>query len=356
VVEFLGEVLHVEVITGFDQLHSRLDEAQQAAAISDDAFRKSLSSWYLSPAMIGEVPKDPFSHEYKTVQIEFYKRLANEDYDVAHELTDFDFDHNFRWPYPYGTKSAQTVGIHLIGYGWLIRKMNLPPESRILEIGSGFGPLTVHLASMGYRVTCLDISASLLDFVKARTAHLPQQVETICGDMATVELGGPYDAVIFNASLHHSFEHRVVVHRLVSILDPDGIVAFTAEPVVPDNSSLVPYPWGIRLDGLGIWAICKEGWLELGFQESYFVQVLKDAGWELKRAALGITGQTDVWIGSRAGPSDSVFVEDSASRTYAVDLETEVIRLNRLVEGYERGRFIRLMKWLKSSIRREAAK
>jgi hypothetical protein len=132
-----------------------------------------------------------------------------------------------------------------------------------------------------------------------------------------------------------------------SILVPDGILAFTAEPVVADQSQHVPYPWGIRLGGLAIWAICREGWLELGFQESYFIQLLKEAGWTLKRANLGISGETDVWIGRRSGQKDSTMVASSASRDYDVDLESEVIRLNNLIEGYERGRFIRFMKWLK---------
>ena len=116
---------------------------------------------------------------------------------------------------------------------------------------------------------------------------------------------------------------------------------------VSDDSQLVPYPWGIRLGGLGIWAICKAGWLELGFQESYFIQLLQDAGWKLKRANLGISGQTDVWIATRAGQQDLISDADNGPRDYDVDLEAEVIRLNELVEGYEKGSFIRFMKWLK---------
>jgi SAM-dependent methyltransferase len=350
----------MDVISNFEQLEARLKEAQRAAAVSSDDFRKSLTSWRLSPSLIGEIPKDPFSPEYMAFQLDFYKRLAGQPYKVANEETVFDFDHVLKWPYPYGTKSARTVGTHLIGYGWLIRTMNLPPGSRILEIGSGFGALTVHLAGMGYQVTCLDMSQSLLNLVKARTAHLPQPIDTICGDMATADLEGPYDAVIFNASLHHSLEHRTVIQRLDSILDPQGIVAFTAEPIVADNSDLIPYPWGIRLGGLGIWAICKEGWLELGFQESYFTQMLKGAGWTLKRANLGISGETDVWIGRKAAQQGLISTTSSvvsgaarasvvseAARAYDVDPETEVIRLTNLLEAYEQGRFIRFMKWLK---------
>jgi 2-polyprenyl-3-methyl-5-hydroxy-6-metoxy-1,4-benzoquinol methylase len=338
----------MDIITSFEQLEAKLEDAQKAMAVSSDAFRKSLSSWRLSPSLIGKVPKDPFSHEYKTYQLEFYERLANKKYNVANEETIFDFEHVLQWPYPYGTKSAQTVGTHLLGYGWLIRTMNLPAESRVLEIGSGFGALTVHLAGMGYQVTCLDISQPLLDLVRARTAHLPQPIRTVCGDMATADLGGPYDAVIFNAALHHSLEHRAVIQRLNSILLPNGIAAFTTEPVVPDHSNLVPYPWGIRLGGLGIWAICKEGWLELGFQESYFIQVLKDAGWKVSRSNLGISGETDVWIARKVGQKDSLPRLTTSSHGYDVDLEAEVIRLKKLVEGYEQGRFIRFMKWLKS--------
>ena len=165
--------------------------------------------------------------------------------------------------------------------------------------------------------------------------------------MATAEIGDIFDAVIFNASLHHSLEHRAVIQRLDAILAPNGIVAFIAEPVVADHSEHVPYPWGIRLDGLSIWSICKCGWLELGFQESYFIHLFEDTGWKLTRHNLGLSGHTDVWIAARDGLKDSSLVVKSAFHEYDIDLEAEVIRLRKLVEGYEQGRFIRFTKWLK---------
>lgn len=340
----------MKVITSFDQLTSKINEAEAKRAISDDEFRQSLTSWYLSPAIIGEIPKDPYSAEFKEFQFKLYKDLTNEEYSVSKEETIFNFDRELLWPYPYSTKSADTVGNQLMGCGWLIHKMNLPPESHILEIGSGYGSLTIHLARMGYRVTCLDISSSLLEFIKARTALFPQQVTAICGDMASVEIPDIYDAVIFNASLHHSMEHRGVIDRLDSLLAPNGIVAFTSEPVVADDSDFVPYPWGIRLDGLSIWSICKWGWLELGFQESYFIHLLKDVGLKVTRYNLGLSGQTDIWIAAKTDLLDSSSVAADTSLEYDVDLETEVIRLRKLVKEYEQGRYIRYMKWLKSRI------
>lgn len=337
-------------INSFDQLAAKLKEVEQAQSVSDDTFRQSLNAWKLSPSIFGTIPNDPLSSEYKTFQLDIYKRLTNQDYKVSNEETVFNFDHELLWPYPYGTKSAQTVGTSLMGYGWLIKNMDLPAESRILEIGSGYGSLTSHIARMGYRVTCLDISSSLLEYVKARTEKFPEQINTICGDMATVEIEGTFDAVIFNASLHHSLEHRNVIKRLNKILAPNGIIVFVAEPIVPANSEYVPYPWGVRLDGMSIWSICRWGWLELGFQEPYYIEMMQNAGWHLKRFNLGITGSTDVWIATKSERSGSTSVIQSASGyNYDVDLETEVLRLRKTIEGYEQGRFIKLMKRLNRS-------
>ncbi len=340
----------MKMLTSFDQLASELAEAEQKQAISDDAFRQAVSSWYISTAVWGKAPPDPYSPEYKAFQLAIYESLAGKPYSVANEETVFNFDHELLWPYPYGTQSAQTVGTNLLGYGWLIKSLNLPPKARILEIGSGYGSLTVHLARMGYQVTCLDVSAALLAFIQARTKGWPEPVKTICGDMAAVDIDETFDAVIFNASLHHSLAHRSVIERLDTWLTPQGIVAFMAEPVVDDQSLQVPYPWGVRLDGLSVWSICKWGWLELGFRESYFVKMLNAAGWKLIRHNLGISGQTDVWLASRAGAraaAPAPGVVPSGGAGYDVDLETEVVRLRNLVAAYENGRFMRLMKWLK---------
>jgi len=321
----------MECLTSLNALVAKLDEAKQKKKISDDAFRQTLSGWYLSPKVFGECPQDPLSAEYKSFQLGIYERLTNHTYHVANEKTDFILDHELQWPYPYGTKSAQTVGAHLLGYGWLIQKMNLPPDSHILEIGSGYGALTVHLARMGYQVTCLDVSEPLLNFVKMRTAEVPQQIKTICGDMATVSIPEQYDAVIFNASLHHSVEHRSVIDRLDSLLLPNGVVAFASEPIWSRKSKVVPYPWGIRLDGLSIWSICEWGWLELGFQENYFVQLINNAGFHLTRYTPRLAGTTDIWLARKEKRSHSLSnIIHLPFKKYDLDVESELIRLRML--------------------------
>lgn len=310
----------------FEQLASKLEEARHQRTLSDDAFRQALSGWYLSPALFGTVPKDPYSAEFKAFQQAIYQRLAQQTYAVANEETPFDLDHQLNWPYPYSTQSAQTVGEHLLGYGWVIGRMRLPAGSHILEIGSGFGSLTLHLAQMGYHVTCLDMSAALLDLIEQRTAHLPTPVKTVCGDMATAKITGTFDAVIFNASFHHTLEHQAVFQRVSQHVAPGGMVVFSAEPIVSRWTKHVPYPWGIRLDGISVWSICEWGWMELGFQESYFAELVAQAGWNLVRYTAGFSPYADVWIATKQAPPGRTRPIPVPFQKYGVDLESMVLR------------------------------
>ena len=55
---------------------------------------------------------------------------------------------------------------------------------------------------------------------------------------------------------------------------PEGRIFFGGEPITAD----FPMPWGLRLDGNSLWAIRKNGWLELGFREDYFARALAETG------------------------------------------------------------------------------
>lgn len=59
------------------------------------------------------------------------------------------------------------------------------------------------------------------------------------------------------------------------ILKPGGRVCFGAEPITPD----FPLPWGLRMDDESLWAISKNGWLELGYNQSYFETTMARFGW-----------------------------------------------------------------------------
>jgi len=57
----------------------------------------------------------------------------------------------------------------------------------VLDIGAGTGRVALDLARRGHRVTALDLDAELLDALRERAAGV--QVETVCADARTFELG-----------------------------------------------------------------------------------------------------------------------------------------------------------------------
>ena len=54
-----------------------------------------------------------------------------------------------------------------------------------------------------------------------------------------------------------------------------GVSSWEASPFQTNSSNL----GGMRLDGSALWAIRKNGWMELGFREDYFAQALLRSGW-----------------------------------------------------------------------------
>lgn len=334
----------MECVTSFEQLRAKLAEADEKRSISEAEHMASVSSWYLSSKVFGEPPDaDPHSTEFKEFQLSIYERLTGHSYTLKNEETPFNFEHELRHPFPYGTQSADVVGTHLMSYGWLIKSMDLPPKSRVLEMGSGFGGLTSQIARMGYEVTCLDIDSTLLEFTEARVQQYAESIQTVCGDMATAEFDGSFDAIVFNASFHHSLDHRKTLQRMENFLSPTGVIAFTSEPIVRRNSTILPYPWGLRLDGLSIYCICKHGWMELGFEESYFIKMLNDLGLKLSRHNLGLTGHTDVWI-AKKHEKEFISQKYSPEVNSSYSLDVKITELQNLVARYERGRFMRMMK------------
>jgi 2-polyprenyl-3-methyl-5-hydroxy-6-metoxy-1,4-benzoquinol methylase len=332
----------MRILSTIAQLDQELKQAHALSQRSDAEFRQHLGQFYVR-LDTAQTPANPFSEAYRQFQLGIYEQIAQKPYALVNEESNFDFEEMLRWPFPYTGRSAQVTGEYLISYGFFIKMMNLPTGAKILEMGSGFGPLTLHLASLGYQVTCLDISQTLLNYVQRRTAQLPTPVRTICGDMTTAAIDDTFDAVVFYESFHHCLEHQRLLARLPALLKPNGLLAFAAEPIVGDDNPIVPYPWGLRSDGLSLWCIRRYGWLELGFRESYFKSLLAQAGWRVRRHRLGQSGLNDVWLAQRNNEPANMPAYEAASEP---NNEEELARLRQLVAGYERGKFIRFTKWL----------
>jgi ubiquinone/menaquinone biosynthesis C-methylase UbiE len=262
------------IVKTTEELDEMLGILDEAARQSDDALRKVFGTYRMELDL--ELPEDPFSDEYRERMMELYHWLHGESYETDNEHTLFDPELGKRSPFPYITQSCPTVGQHLITLGSVIKLLELEPRSSVLELGAGWGNLTLALAQMGHQVTAIDVSSRFTDLLRARSDQVGANVNVINGVYADVaQMEERFDAVIFFESFHHSDNHLQLLRDLHKVLKPGGRLYLAAEPVLEG----FPYPWGLRMDGESLWAIRRNGWLELGFQPSYFEEALRRTGW-----------------------------------------------------------------------------
>lgn len=244
-----------------------------------------------------DLPDDPFSDEYKEKQFQLYESLHGKPYELTNEESIFVVEDAADKPFPFYTESPQTVGNHLIAIGHLIRTLDLSPKSSILEFGPGWGNTTIWLARMGYSVTCVDIEQRFVDLILERAKRKNLRVEAIQGDFSIVQsVNRQWDAVVFFECFHHCADHHSLVRYLHKVVKPDGKLIFAAEPIVEN----FPVPWGFRLDGQSIWAIRRFGWCEIGFKESYFIDLLSRYGWQITKNICTETPWGTIFVATRS--------------------------------------------------------
>lgn len=273
---------------GIDDLDGLLAEAADLFQQSEDDARVFLAGFELAPP--AGMPSDPFSPDYAAAVWDLYRAVAKRaDYTTSNEESLFDEAAARSSPFPYSTGSPTVVGDQLIARGFLVKAMQLSPPATLVEFGAGWGNVTIDFATMGIDVTVVEVEPRFGALVVDRSPR-PEKLRVVVSDMLSFEADAPYDAALFYESFHHCADHVAMLERLHDIVKPTGVVAFAAEPVMP-----MPYPWGLRLDGLSLWSTRRYGWLELGFGTGYFFEALQRTGWRTQRARSGSISQlTDV--------------------------------------------------------------
>jgi 2-polyprenyl-3-methyl-5-hydroxy-6-metoxy-1,4-benzoquinol methylase len=284
----------LRLIRSVEELDEMMDRLDQAARLSDDELRRLFPTFAMQLEL--ELPDDPYSEAYRERVFELFQLVRGEAYDPSNERTTFDLEASVAAPFPYGTQSADTVGNQLMAIGHLIKTMALPPGSQLLELGCGWGNVSLALAQMGHHVTAIDIDPSMVELVRERARRLGVSVEVHIGDFASAsELGRQFDAVLFVASFHHAHDHLALLRSIDRVVSDEGKLVFAAEPI----SDALPAPWCLRLDGESLWQIRRRGWLELGFQERYFLETLELFGWKAERSVCDDTPFGVVFVARR---------------------------------------------------------
>jgi SAM-dependent methyltransferase len=206
------------------------------------------------------------------------------------------------YPYPFITRHPEHIGNHFLQLGHILREMQFahPSGRRLLEYGCGSGFFTVMIAASGYDVTAVDINADALKVLDALAATRKLTVKTFNGVFGQVpDEDDQFDLVLFYESFHHCLEFHTLLDTLHGRLRDGGVLIFANEAVYPDFDK----PWGLRLDGPSLFEIRSKGWLELGFREDFFLELLTRHGWSVTKRSFAPV--IDIYV-ARAAQSRGV--------------------------------------------------
>lgn len=284
----------VKVVRTLEEADAMLRHFDEAFAVSDNEARRAFEQYHMATDL--KLPDDPFSEEYRDAVLDWYEWLHGRPYSPGNEVTHFDVEQALRVPFPYLTRSTATVGQHLMIVGNVIRSLDLPQPAKVLEFGAGWGNIADALTRMGHDVTVIDVEPRFLELIRRRAEQAGATITTLVGDFQSVEdLDDQFDAVLFFECFHHCPDHVALLGKLDRVVRPGGRIYLAAEPV---NDGF-PHPWGLRLDGESLWAIRKNGWLELGFQESYLLEALRRTGWHGERISWAEMPFASVYVATR---------------------------------------------------------
>lgn len=101
------------------------------------------------------------------------------------------------------------------------------PVRRLLEPGCGSGRLVAEMAARGYRVTGLDLSQAMLDYLARRLKRRGLNADLVLADMTEMKFTEKFDSAFctFN-TFRHLIDERDAVSHLRSVADhlhPGGI-------------------------------------------------------------------------------------------------------------------------------------
>jgi SAM-dependent methyltransferase len=114
----------------------------------------------------------------------------------------------------------------------VMRGLDLPPGSTILDFGAGSCWTSMILAQFGYRVIALDVSLVALEIGRElmgkQTTDFEHPVEFLCFDGTTVDLAdASIDGVCCISAFHHVPNPDHIIREFARVLRPWGVVGMS---------------------------------------------------------------------------------------------------------------------------------
>ena len=173
------------------------------------------------------------------------KKNVAHHYDISEKLYDLFLDEKRQYSCAYfknDDDSLETAQKNKINY--IIKKMNLKPNQKVLDIGSGWGNLAIEIAQRSKcEVTGITLSENQLEYSnkKAKELNLENQVRFKLMDYR--ELNEKFDRIVSVGMLEHVGRkfYKTYFNAVSKLLAKDGVALIhTIGSVNPPRD---PHPW-----------------------------------------------------------------------------------------------------------------
>lgn len=196
---------------------------------------------------------------------------------------------------------------------------DLPRGSRILDVGVGFGHSSVFLASRGHIVFAVEPAISLCELIRDAAVKFDLDLQVVQGvgeDLSKLNRAD-FDAVIFNASLHHCDDPLRAIAEAYRCLKPGGSIYLVNEYKLQPWQTQKGFYKKLASDPVGMG---HYGGNEHAYHNSGYARMLKSRfehvemlpprqGSTLDDLRAILSRQVDgKWVYSKSGPVFSRFV------------------------------------------------
>jgi ubiquinone/menaquinone biosynthesis C-methylase UbiE len=140
---------------------------------------------------------------------------------------EFDLEATFGDDYLYFYAESTDDGHSDDDAAEILGRLQLPPGSRVLDAPCGTGRISRRLASAGFHVTGVDLSAPFIATARVHPTAPGGPVTYVEGDLRRLPVPGPFDAVVCwftSFGYHHDEDCRRVLAEFHRVLRPGGAV------------------------------------------------------------------------------------------------------------------------------------
>lgn len=162
----------------------------------------------------------------------------------------------------------------------------IKPNSKILDLGGGPGKYAFHYASIGHKVTLIDLAEANIEFAKERQKELNIYLESLrVGNALSLNDidDNSFDMIFCMGPLYHILnetDRRKVVNECRRIVKKNGIIIFSFITIMAQTISVIKrYPLLIKEWEKTLIKGIEEGIndteFDTGFTEAFFIDPLK---------------------------------------------------------------------------------